>query len=130
MASLRDWLKSFSSDLNQPAFKAIVFAVLTLGTALCYWAIMLIRAWTGYCKLEQGLFVICRGDLQEEAWWPWLGFLAAGWGITFLDYRTKRQTSAKGKPADDALDGESPPPADDVTEEHRWRDRKPTEGLG
>ena len=102
--NIRQWIKDFASDLNQPAFKAIVFAVLTLGTGVSFWVAMQVRAWTGYCKLEQGLYVICRGDLQEEIFWAWLAFLAAGWGVTFLDYRTKRKTSAKGHPADDELD--------------------------
>lgn len=107
--SLRTWLKDFTADLNQPAFKAVIAAVLTLATGVGYLSAMQVRVWTGYCKLAAGLYAICRGDLQEEAWWAWLAFLAALWGVTFLDYRTKRITSAKGKPADDELDqGEQP----------------------
>lgn len=108
---IRDWFKEFTSDLNQPAFKAVVFAALTIGTAVSYWVAMQVRVWTGYCELEAGkLFAICRGDLQEEAFWAWLAFLAAGWGVTFLDYRTKRQTSYQnGAPAKDP---EPPPPAE------------------
>lgn len=107
--SFRNWLRDFTSDLNQPAFKAVVAAALTIATGVSYLVTMQVRIWTGYCKLQQDLYVICRGDLQEEAWWAWLAFLAALWGVTFLDYRTKRSTSAKGRPLDDELDhGEQP----------------------
>lgn len=111
---IRDWLKEFTADLNQPAFKAVIFALLTIGTALSYWVAMQVRVWTGYCELAEGkLFAICRGDLQEEAFWAWLAFLAAGWGVTFLDYRTKRQTSyANGGGTKEPVPQEPPPPAE------------------
>lgn len=107
MNKLREWIKGFTSDLNQPAFKALVAALLTLATGVSYLITMQVRVWTGYCPLGESttVYVICRGDLQEEAWWAWLTFLAALWGVTFLDYRTKRNTSAKGRPPDDELDG-------------------------
>lgn len=113
--TVRAWFKDFTGDLNQPAFKAVIFAVLTLGTAVNYWIAMQVRAWTGYCKLAADLYAICRGDLQEEAFWAWLAFLAAGWGFTFLDYRTKRQTTHTPQISGgngSAQEREPPPPAE------------------
>jgi hypothetical protein len=113
--NIRQWIKDFTADLNQPAFKAVIAAVLTLATGASYFITMQVRVWTGYCKLAADLYAICRGDLQEEAWWAWLAFLAALWGVTFLDYRTKRQTThERHEPSGEgaAQEHEPPPPAE------------------
>jgi cbb3-type cytochrome oxidase subunit 3 len=74
--NLKAWVKDFTGDLNQPAFKALVFGVLTIGTGQVYWACVFLTI-----------------TIQEAPFGLWLGFLAAGWGITYWDYRSKRETT-------------------------------------
>jgi hypothetical protein len=96
---LQAWLKGFAADLNQPAFKAVVFAALTLTTALLYY-----------------ICVFFAITIQEATWGLWLGFLAAGWGVTAWDYSTKRNTTFERHvrtpiAAEAAAEqGEQPPP--------------------
>jgi hypothetical protein len=94
--SLRVWLKDFTSDLNQPAFKAVIFSILTLLSGLVYL----------FC-------IVVTIVIQETVFGLWLTFLAAGWGITSFDYKTKRSSvldEAQRAVVNAKKDGEPPPP--------------------
>jgi hypothetical protein len=94
--NFRQWLKDFTSDLNQPAFKAVIAAILSIGTGFFYWVCILFEK-----------------EIQETVWGLWLGFLATLWGVTYFDYRTKRQTTFERHEADSGAnpqEHEPPPP--------------------
>jgi cbb3-type cytochrome oxidase subunit 3 len=116
-----DWLKRFTADLNQPAFKAVVAASLSVGSGLVYWVLQIIRAVAAPCTMSPNVYAVCKGDMQDAIWIGWLTFLGALWGVTAWDYSTKRNTTMdnaqraalkQAQVETDPQEREPPPPAE------------------